>query len=249
MNFSHFCKKNNITPPELKYTKALSLYDPTAWSETARILGEGGLVGFYNLHVAGILLDASSEKALLKLNSFKGSIRRSMPLGCMIPWDCLISKNPSQNWIDISYIPYDLIDVASDAKKMRKKFNGMFVRFPVNPKKVAHIPCSMLSVFDENIYYLQVWDPYINPPLFELLKVVAIDGCDIAKTAVTSFNKHGEKESIDQLQAIKEADRNKILLFLYDQERYIIWPKDDKREHPGSYPIVQLMKNAVLKIR
>jgi hypothetical protein len=249
MDFHQFCEKNGITPPQLQHTQVYSLHDPTSWEKATQLINGGELVAFYNIHVAAILLDGSNEQALTKLSKFKGAIRKTMPLGCMMPWERIISPNPSESCIDLNNIPPDLSDIALDPQKMREQFKDTFVRFPINPKKIALVPSSMVSVSEDKIYYIQVWDPLSNPSVMKLLESIVTEYCIVAKTAVTSFNRHGEYERIDQIQAIREADTYRMPLFLFDPSKPAVIDKEHPHGPVGSYPIVQLTKTGVVQVR
>lgn len=97
------------------------------------------------------------------------------------------------------------IPLIQSPRHLRQLFNELFVRLPLRREFVDDFPKQMVSRGADNQYWFQIWDTKWNPPLARMMNMAYNKG-GIGPTAVTSFNRSGEAEVADTIQAIQMAD-------------------------------------------
>ncbi len=226
--------------PSLKHkekteaTLVLSVFDPHASEEVARLARAGGAIGGYNRGVCYILGDGANERFLSEVRSIKGEERSNRPLAAALSSERFIAL------IDHTKIPDDLHGLFSDPAALSQIAGSLFfIRAPLRKEALADIPPAMVSHLEDGTTVMQSWDPYGHHGLERVISKMHEAG--INYPGITSMNESGKPEIVNQKEGIAFASKKHIPLFLND-------PQDPGRVK-GSYTIVGVGPEGLTLIR
>lgn len=260
--------QNDVEMPDTKNTLVLNLYNREHREQAGDLLTKGHLIAIRNGPVMGIWLNASSPDAINRLYDFKGHKRIDMTVGMTVSWEQVISDIHDQesSWIDTGKVhpgfvqPVTIrsfrqdnqdvcVPLIQSPRDMRILFNENFVRLPLKPSKADKFPSQMVSKTSDGQKWVQIWDTKFSPPIASMMRL-AIEKGGIGSTGVTSFNKTGQPEITDTVNAIRTAEEGGISAVLIDP----LYPLTINEETPshilqGSFPGVIITERGVIVFR
>lgn len=227
--------KNAIESLEADNFIVTSIHDDEAVdSIVEKMLKDGIGMGGFNQFVCFVIGNAGDTKYLKSVVKLKGGERENMPMA--------LSHSPEivTPFADLERIPRFMQAYFLDNNLMRDTFGGLtFLRFPALPYKVEFLPSQVVSGIEKGLPMLQNWIP--SPVLTPLVLGMEDRGMTVG---ITSLNRHGTPEMINQVQAAELA-KEYLGGFLYDENfpNDLSAQKNNKGIHMfplGSFPVIEI---------
>lgn len=185
----------------------------------------GDPVGVKNGGVNAIWMDASNPKAIEETETIKGEQRLGRPIALTLSTRELLEVS------DLSKAPAAVRDYLSVTKDLEKEVGSLFfLRVPLKQEYLGVIPKSAVSLDQNDVPWIQSWDPYGFKPTEQL--VYEMRELGIQFPGVTSMNISGQPEIVDQAEAQKFCQDKNIPVYLSDPKANPLFA--------GSYTIVSI---------
>ncbi len=199
-----------------------------------RMKKDGIGMGGFNQFVCYVIGNAVDERYLNSVVKLKGIERQTMPMALAHSAE---SVTPYAN---LEAIPTFIQPYFKDPQLMNDTFGGLsFLRFPVLNYHAEYLPPQVVSGLESGYPMIQNWIPSDSlKPL-----VGAMENADMI-VGITSLNKHGFREMINQVEAAKLAHES-LGGFLYDEDfpSDLITHTNTAGQHLlplGSFPVIEV---------
>lgn len=202
-----------------------SLWNHADREKAARLLANGEVVGIFNRGVCALWFDGGSAEAYRKLVLIKGEGRKGRPVALTLGLDEFIPM------IDRSNLSQDLKKFLDSSDIKHKLGSLCFIRAPIKKHFQKKLP-PWAKNFAGKVCLVQNWDSFGHEPTEKFL--LAVKKLGVRHPAVTSMNKTGQAELVDQAKGAEFARENKIAVFLKDEKAH---PR-----HKGSYTVFTFNK-------
>ncbi len=212
-----------------------SIHDSEAVDSIVKKMQKDGIgMGGFNQFVCFVIGNANDPRYLDLVVKLKGVERTNMPMA--------LSHSPEfvTSYADLERIPEFMKAYFHDNDLMRDTFGGLsFLRFPARPYEVEFLPSQVVSGMENGRPMIQNWIP--SPVLTPLVQ--SMEHCRMT-VGITSLNRHGTPEMINQVKAAQLA-KEYLGGFLYDEN----FPNDlsqQKNEQGnqlfplGSFPVIEI---------
>lgn len=227
--------KNAIKSLEAENFIVASIHDHEAVdSIVEKMLKDGIGMGGFNQFVCFVIGNAGDPRYLESVVKLKGGERRNMPMA--------LSHSPEivTPFADLERIPNFMQSYFLDNDHMRGTFGGLtFLRFPARHDVVGFLPSQVVSGIEKGLPMLQNWIP--SPVLTPLVLGMERRGMTVG---ITSLNRHGTPEMINQVKAAELA-KEYLGGFLYDENfpNDLSAQKNKEGNHMfplGSFPVIEI---------
>lgn len=227
--------KNAIKSLEADNFIVASIHDYEAVDSIVEKMQKDGIgMGGFNQFVCFVIGNAGDPRYLESVVNLKGVERQNMPMA--------LSHSPEfvTSYADLERIPNFMQSYFLDKNLMRDTFGGLsFLRFPARPYEVEFLPSQVVSGMENGRPMIQNWIP--SPVLTPLVQSMEHRRMTVG---ITSLNRHGTPEMINQVKAAQLA-KEYLGGFLYDKN----FPNDlsqQKNEQGnqlfplGSFPVIEI---------
>ncbi len=202
--------------------------------KAASLIARGEVVGVFNRGVCALWFDGGSQGAVAKIEKIKGENRGKRPVALTLSLDELIPM------LDLERIHPSLHECLLVVSELKSKIGSFcFIRVPIKSKFVGNIPKKAQTQEVDGTVFIQNWDPFGHDLTADLLELVKKLG--VKYPAVTSMNKTGQPEIVDQAEGERFCKKEGISVFL-----------KDPTAHPrllGSYTIINFGMEGIKLIR
>lgn len=198
-----------------------------------KLLSQGYPIGVFNRGVCAIWGDGSNKKTIDLIEEIKGEDRGVRPVALTLSLDELVPM------LDIEKLHPSTRDLFLVVSDLKSKIGSLcFIRAPIKTSHAKKIPQRAKSR-ENGLVFIQNWDAYGHDPTEDLILLAHKFGVNYP--VVTSMNKSGHPEIIDQDQGERFCKKEGIPIFLRDP-----------LAHPnlkGSYTIISFDREGVKLIR
>jgi len=202
-----------------------SLWNPADREKAAKLLSKGEIVGVFNRGVCALWFDGNNAKTIERVAVIKGEQRRGRPIALTLSLEEFIPM------IDTDKLPRELKKFLLSSDIKHKVGSLCFIRAPLKADFQKNIP-KWAKNFEGELCMVQNWDSFGHDATEKFLESVKKLG--VKHPGVTSMNKTGQAELVNQKEGEEFAKENGVPIFLKDEKAH---PK-----HLGSYTIFTFNK-------
>lgn len=197
--------------------------------EAAKLVSRGEVIGIFNRGVCALWFDASKKATLNKIAKIKGEGRKNKAVALTMSLEEFIPM------IDMAKLSDPVKKFLLSADLKHKIGSLVFIRAPLKAEYISSIPESAKTFDSRGFCMIQNWDSFGHTAVEQFLTTVKQLG--VTHPGVTSMNRSGQPEIVDQIAAQKFCQEQKVPLFLKDPT---VHP-----QYQGSFTIISLEQDGV----